>query len=425
MRAVFQAILAAALLWAAPVWAQAPSTWNPQLDRKCAARDGAACWQLGETLMAGRGVAADPVKALDAFVRACNLSLGEACYIAAAQKLKAGDRPGANLLFRKGCEAGIGDSCLNVAIDAWKSRTGPDSPNEKLALAYFDRACTLRAGEGCLYLAQIYGGFRNPFTHRDPRLGTRYAVAGCAAGYAPACTHASEITTRGHGGYPPNPAGGEKYAQMGCSLGDAGGCMLMGAAAAKRDDWTGSRTFYARACGINRDPPSCKAVGDIDKYLADKARYDAEMARVNQRRTAGRAQIDGLIGKGDYNGAMFVAAYQLGSADQVSRVLAAASGAGQMGQIDEIYFIAFASWSITPQAREALRSEQSRRSAAARRPVYYAGGSGGGSSWSSSAGSASSQSVTPLPPYVSSSSIYQSARDSNRSTYCSAGWGCR
>jgi len=35
------------------------------------------------------------------------------------------------------------------------------------------------------------------------------------------------------------------------------------------------------------------------------------------------------------------------------------------------------------------------------------------------------QSVTPLPPYVSSSSIYQGARDSNRSTYCSAGWRCR
>lgn len=345
MRAILQSLAVALMLWVAPALAQpSASGWAPDLDRKCNARDGAACWRLGEALMTGQGVAADPVKAVEAFVRGCNLGLGEACYIAASQKLKARDRAGATPLLRKGCESGVGDACLNVAIDAWKYRTGPDSPEEKLALAYFERACTLRTGEACLYLAQIYGGWRTPFTHKDPKTGTRYAIAGCTAGWAASCTHASEITTRGHGGYPANPTAGERYAQMGCSLGDSGGCMLMGAAAAGRDDWTGSRAFYARACALTRDPPSCKAVGDIDKYLADKARYDAEMARVGQKRAVARGQVDAMIAKGDYNGAMYFAAYEMGSADQVSRVLAAASGAGQMGQIDEIYFIAFDNW---------------------------------------------------------------------------------
>ncbi|MDF7776243.1 hypothetical protein P1X14_13375 [Sphingomonas sp. AOB5] len=421
--------LASLLVLAVPAHAQSsasPSLWNPTLERKCAAKDAVACFTLGETLTAGRGVAADPVKAQAAFVRACDVGVAEGCYIVATRRSAAGDAAGAMAMYRKGCEAGLGEACMPAAMGLWKARSGTGDENEKLAVLYFDRGCTLRQADSCLYLSQIYSGNRRPYNGgTDIVASMRYAVAACNAGSGEACGLAGDRARNGHHGGRPDPVMAERYSKMSCNMGYGGGCMTLGLMATQRDDWTSARDFYARSCQLDRYPPSCKVVGDIDRYLADKSRYDAEMTRRTQRNQAGRAKVDQLLAAGNYGGAMDTAAYELGSTDQVNRVIVAAAAAGRMGDLNDIYMVAFDNWSLTGQARSLLTAENNRRIIAARRPAML-GSAANSRTWTSSGSSSFTNSVPAAQmPRISESDIYRNARENTRSTYCSAGWGCR
>ncbi|MDF7776245.1 tetratricopeptide repeat protein [Sphingomonas sp. AOB5] len=421
-----RALAVAALLWAAPSLAQpaAQSTWNSTLERKCAAKDAAACWTLGETLTAGRGVAADPAKALGAFTRACDLTVAEACYIAASRTSSAGNPSGAFALFKKGCEAGLGDSCLSAAI---RTETGNGVPADpRLALAYYERACTLREGDSCHYLAQIWGSGEKGERRVDIRKSMQFAEMGCTAGRADSCVLAGWLA-QGNLGYPKNETVADRFSQLGCNMNHHGGCMNLGYLAGERRDWLTAKKWYGRACAINRDPTACKAERDIDEYLSDRAQYDAQWAEWNRKQAAGKAQVDGFLARGDYAGAINHASYVMGSPEQVSRVLMAAQSAGKIDEIGDIYFVSFQTWQLTAPANQLVRTEKHRRDNRPREviqlsPVY------GGSSWSwtpSSSSSSSSSTTSYSAPRISESEIYRNARENTRSSYCNAGWGCR
>lgn len=428
-----RAMVAGALLWAAPAAAQ-PSGggqsagWSPALERKCTARDAVSCWELGEALIQGRGVAKDPAKAEVAFGRACDLSIGEACFIAAWRKSDAGDATGAAALFKKGCESGLGDACLWAAV---RAETGQGVPTDlALATVYYERGCKLRQGKSCHYLSQSWASGEAVANRVDVRRSYGFAVDGCAAGNADSCVLAGWIAD-GNLGYPHDPAAGERYAQLGCNFNHYGGCMNLGYQASQRNDWTTSRRWYARACSIKRDPAACKAVADIDSYLSDKAKYDAEWDRWNRMQAAGKAEVDRFLVAGDYAGAINQASHVMGSQEQVSRVLTAAQSAGKIGEIGDIYFVSFETWrELTPQASMIVRTEKRRRDMAARQMArLQPTGSSSGSSWSWSSSSSSSSSYSPSTaaalPRISESEIYRNARESVRTSYCNAGWGCR
>jgi TPR repeat protein len=428
LKHMIRALAAGALAWAPPAVAQpaAPSTWNPTLDRKCTAKDAVACFTLGETLSAGRGVAKDPVKALGAFSRACDLAVAEACYIAASRTASGGDQSAAFALFKKGCEAGLGDSCLSAAI---RTETGQGVPADaRLALAYYERACTLREGDSCHYLAQIWASGEKGENRVDVRKSMQFAQMGCTAARADSCVLAGWLA-QGNLGYPKNEATADRYAQLGCNMNHHGGCMNLGYLAGERRDWLTAKKWYGRACAINRDPTACKAERDIDGYLADKAQYDAQWAEWNRKQAAGKAEVDRFLSAGNYAGAINHASYVMGSPEQVSRVLTAAQSAGRLAEIDDIYFVSFETWQLTPAANALVRTEKRSRDLAARQmarisPSY--GGSSSSWSWtpSSSSSSSSSSSYTPTPR-ISESEIYRNARENTRSSYCNAGWGCR
>lgn len=429
LKAMIGALAGAALFWIAPAMAQtsAQSTWNPTLDRKCTAKDADACWTLGEALTTGRGVAADPVKALSAFSRACDLSVAEACYLAAKRTSEMGNDAGAFGLYKKGCEAGLGDSCLSAAI---RTETGRGVTGDaRLALAYYERACTLREGDSCHYLAQIWGSGEKGENRVDVRKSMQFAQMGCTAGRADSCVLAGWLA-QGNLGYPKNETVADRFSQLGCTMNHHGGCMNLGYLAGERRDWLTAKKWYGRACAINRDPTACKAERDIDEYLSDKAQHDAQWAEWNRKQAAGKAEVDRFLSSGNYAGAINHASYVMGSPEQVSRVLLAAQSAGRVGEIDDIYFVAFQTWQLTPAATQLVRTEKHSRDLAARQSARLAtssyGGSGSSWSWtpSSSSSSSSSSSFTPTPR-ISESEIYRNARENTRSSYCNAGWGCR
>lgn len=422
-------VLLAALLsvLAAPAVAQ-NAGWSPALERKCTASDAVACWQLGESLTNGNGVAADPGKALAAFSRACDLSLGEACFVAGWRKDKAGDAAGALALFRKGCESGLGEACLGVAVRLEKGQGV--AADIALASMYYERACTLRHAKSCHYLSQSWASGEALASRPDARKAFGFAVNGCTAGGADSCVLAGWIAD-GNLGYPRDAAAGERYAQLGCNFNHYGGCMNLGYQASQRDDWTTARHWYDKACSIQRDPAACKAVGDIDNYLSDKARHDAEWDRWNRKQAEGKAVVDRFLAAGDYAGAINQASHVMGSQEQVSRVLIAAQSAGRIDEIGDIYFTSFETWrELTPQAASLVRTEKRRRDMAARQAARLQASSSGSSwSWTPSPASSSSSSWAPSTaaalPRISESEIYRNAQQNARTSYCNAGWGCR
>lgn len=425
---MLRGLLACVLLgFAGPALAQS-TPWSPALERKCTARDAVACWELGDALMQGRGVAKDPAKAEVALGKACDLMIGEACFIVAWRRASAGDAPGANALFKKGCESGLGDACQSAAIRADKGQGG--AADKVLANLYYERACALRMAKSCHYLSQSWASGEAMASRVDARRSYQFAVAGCTAGGADSCVLAGWIAD-GNLGYPKDAAAAERYAQIGCDLNHYGGCMNLGYQASQRSDWTTAKRWYEKACGIQRDPAACKAVGDIATYLSDKSRHDAEWDRWNRKQAEGTAVVDRFLAAGDYAGAINQASYVMGSQPQVSRVLTAAQAAGRIGDIGDIYFTSFETWGeLTPQAANLVRTEKRRRDMAARQAARLQESAASASRWSwTSSSSSSSSSYTPSTaaalPRISESEIYRNARENARTSYCNAGWGCR
>lgn len=325
----------------------APVGWSVALDRKCTAGDALACWQVGASHELGRGTPVNPVKAFAAFSKACAKGIGEACVLAgrAQEKGIAGipvDPVAALALYTRGCEVGQADACLSAAN---RAKTGRGTAtNAALAMTLYERACTLRDVATCRWLAEQWDGQRN-----GP-LALRYYIAACNAGQGESCSIASSLA-QGNRGVARDLAASDRYAALGCSLNHFGGCMSLGYNAANRGHYADAVRWYARACALGNQQNSCKAKQDMELNLANATAGGAERARWNAAQAAGAGAVDQLLRAGNYAAAINKAAYDLGSADQVSRVLVAAQGAGRIGDIEDAYFWAFGTWQLNAQAR--------------------------------------------------------------------------
>jgi len=414
------------MLFAFPALAQpaAQTGWSAALEKQCAAKDAVACWQLGEAFTLGRGTSPNPTKAFTAFSRACDLSIGEACFIAAKTRSDAADQPGAFALYRRGCEVGSGDACLYAAIRTETGRgTGADM---RAAMVIYDRACTLREPRSCLYMAQLWASGENPDKRVDGPRALKYSAMGCQWGHGESCGLASYLT-RGELGAARDQAASDRYAAIGCNAGHFGGCMNLGYSASLRKDWTTAQRWYARACQLKDEQGSCKAKRDIDTYLADTAKYRAERERWDAAQREGAAEVTRLLGAGDFEGAIKKASYDMGSIDQVNRVLIAAQDAGRLSEIPDIYFVSFETWQLNPRAKSIVAVEGRARIQAqrARSQVRYVPSTGSsGSSWAPSTSSVPTQTYAAIPR-ISESEIYRNAQQNTRNSYCNAGWGCR
>jgi TPR repeat protein len=212
----------------------------PILERGCEGGDGNACMLLG-------GLQADRERRAQLFSRAFVL-LEERCLAGGRDEcerasdaiaLSAGvltlQGPGGRLrwtqLFRRGCELGSSDSCLELA-----GFDGSETPAQMLAsesLDLLERACSQSSAVGCLLVAKAHGA---------------HGAEGAARGDA----RAREATARG-----------VALARRGCELGDARDCKtltlslpLLGASAAEE-----IVSWIAPACE-RPSPSTCSDLAD-------------------------------------------------------------------------------------------------------------------------------------------------------------------
>jgi hypothetical protein len=90
---------------------------------------------------------------LDGLAKACNSGKSLACNDAGVLSYKDGKIEIAMGFYKRACEKGLGISCSNYGcfFDPYSKckKTGPPQP--KMAQEYYEKACEMRASEGCCW----------------------------------------------------------------------------------------------------------------------------------------------------------------------------------------------------------------------------------------------------------------------------------
>ncbi len=129
------------------------------LQKKCNAKDWAACDELASNYQYGFDVATDADKAAALYQRACSGGFASAC-ASLGLMLDSGsdvgkDQARANALYRQACDANDADGCHYLAGSYNEGDGVPkDAPR---AVALYRKACDLGSGNACYMLALKYG----------------------------------------------------------------------------------------------------------------------------------------------------------------------------------------------------------------------------------------------------------------------------
>ena len=131
--------------------------------KACEAGQGRACSEIGEMLLKGLGAAADPVKAEEFFLKACNLKFGRGCVNAGNLHEKRNPQRALEL-FLRGCESGNGSGCRAVSLLYTDGEKDDGIPADKAkadefyakAEAFFIASCGKNNAPGCAKLGELY-----------------------------------------------------------------------------------------------------------------------------------------------------------------------------------------------------------------------------------------------------------------------------
>ncbi len=212
-----------------------PSAVPPADSASCERGDGVACNRIA----AGLGN-----KGLGFRERACELGVGEACYVLALTYDERGDNVGvvkdptsATLFYRRGCEAGYGDAC-GPAGERYRDGRGVVASNEisqqlfARATRGFEVACERGDGDACRSLGMAFALGRG--VKRDPAAARRYGDQAwarfnelCEAGDAENCREVGACHHLGGcGDRPMNKPLAITFYDRACESGDAAACTL-------------------------------------------------------------------------------------------------------------------------------------------------------------------------------------------------------
>ena len=190
----------------------------------------------------------------------------------------------AQKLFGIACEKGDADSCLRLGADREVAK------DAAAAATYYQRACTLGAGQGCGQLAALHQeGALDGFKAFDTA-ASLHAQA-CSFGWAKSCAAAGHLVSEGRGVPRDLEAGRALFAQ-GCEAKDEGSCTALARTrcdAADVNRWTTDCPLPAPGDSPNApdddaqgDPSivdSCEALGDCRLIGWGGVEKSAEAAR--------------------------------------------------------------------------------------------------------------------------------------------------
>lgn len=391
----------------------------------CATGDGEACFYTGAEYAQGQGVPENKQRAVDFFLRACNLGVPDGCNTAGylmsvgegnlernvelgveymAQACTMGHEDGCSRSLghfisassparnygravataRAGCEAGVRNPCLWGLDWSWDGNSGdhPDMINLENAAWFAERACDrYRDIKGCDVAARVYA---NPEASTfDAEKGLRYSIIRCDE----------------------QQSGGD--------------CRNVAAVYISIEEHRLGASYYERACSFGH-AESCGRAREWQTYFRDMAAYEAN-------RSARMVSIDQPLAQGRYAEAVSTAINTARSRELAERAILATRQAGRMGDIATNDLYAAALWFSSGPVRQAADAELAARgtglegrfgtgtnspgAADARWRELY--GSSAPTYTSSSSGSSSAP-----PPMPSATDIAAATRDRYRYAHC-------
>jgi MYXO-CTERM domain-containing protein len=199
------------------------------LQQSCTQKFASACTVLGFVYLNGRGVPADPQKALES--------------------------------YSAGCELGDDDGCIGAADVHSRGLLG--QVDHASAIPLLDKACTRGSGRACVLLAEKYAGALGT-QKDDDKAAALYTQAFAALvnqcpGDSTACYQLGNLYTNGQGTKVNNEAAFEAY-QLGCDGGSGDSCYEL------------ARAYY-NGTGVKQDQPQAikvlqRACRQYDSALA-------------------------------------------------------------------------------------------------------------------------------------------------------------
>lgn len=342
-------------------FAAASYAWSQQAPSEpaCQAGDAEACFYTGAEYAQGQGVTADQRRAVDFFLRSCDLGVPDGCstsgilistgegnleqdilrgvgYMERACGMGHVDgcsraighriseaSPAFNLtqaveIAKVGCKAGVENPCYWGLDWSWDGKKGQykDLIDMPTAGWFAEQACNQFHDEmGCDIAARIYA---NPDADTfDAEKGLTYSMIRCDE-------QKSGADCRNVGGVYLNIGEhelGTMYMRRACDFGHAGGC---------------------------------EAATEWETYFREKAEHDARMAAL-------REQVEVPLSQGRYREAVSAAINSTGSLDLAERAILATRAAGRMGDLSTNDLYAAALWFPSGPVRSAADAELAAR----------------------------------------------------------------
>lgn len=360
-----------AYMWAGPSQAQdMPPGWE-KWPAECTASNAQSCHNLGERHRLGLRTPVDYPKAVE--------------------------------LFRKGCAAGIWQSCENGGILLWNGQKGV-TENVKDAMLMLNTGCQSGSWRACSVLASIFdkgakGIAPNPemvqaleylackqgsridcgisaMDQTDIRETMTLFARGCDLGDVFSCLEAGRRLQPGQG-VPVNPAFARRFYERGCKAGEAStktkeydACLYVlriddpqarlattQAEAARLCD-LGTRAACSWLAEVNiaakayrpaliwlgkscqlKEAEACRAEKEFTAFIPQYEKWEDNERAITEREAERNAKVDGLIANGAYAEAMNWAINDYGSPEMASRVLEAANAAGRLKDFDDFTFV--------------------------------------------------------------------------------------
>lgn len=175
----------------------------------CRGGDVAGCALLGRLYERGKGVAADPERALGYYDKACTGGHRQSCLFLASRA----EGAAAVRAYERACEAGSGYACATAGQQHRKGAGVPASVEQ--AGVHFKRGCDLGDPISCVLGAEMY----TDDATFDRRRAVELGLSGCKQGIAGSCIALGDMLAR-----TAKPAYAREYYQRACDLGEPLAC---------------------------------------------------------------------------------------------------------------------------------------------------------------------------------------------------------
>ncbi|MFN0250915.1 MAG: hypothetical protein ACKV2T_28840 [Kofleriaceae bacterium] len=248
------------------------------LEENCAASHGPSCTLLGFLHSRGRsGIATNPTKSMEFFVKACSMNDVEGCYHIGTVAYQLADYPASRLAYQRACDLGSGLACARGG-ELFARGIGGDTDTGTGA-RMFKRAHDLLAptcpgdGSGCYVLGYLFEAGRG--VAKDGKKAIDAYRHGCTGGSGDACTKLAGLLDEAK-----DTDGANDALQKACDRydnGDACRKLAERLAIAKKDL---ERAFTLAKRGCTLDTAHCGTLGELYRVGFGVAADSAEATRL-------------------------------------------------------------------------------------------------------------------------------------------------